>query len=176
MGGKYRNLHGIDKAHKLLDIGFPLPYFTVFVGYTLILLIDKVLFESHSMEHEHLRESFHSIDPRIRSQSHAEELQQHDKEFIGNNRGYNVFKDEDEAREEEEISEGIRKFLSTADRFSKKMSTALSKKYKKGVKMSRDSNRMRSNTGNPTPSSLKSEIEIIQKDDDFNESGHKENY
>ena len=35
---------------------------------------------------------------------------------------------------------------------------------------------MRSNTGNPTPSSLKSEIEIIQKDDDFIESGHKENY
>ena len=32
-------------------MGFPLPYFLVFVGYALILMIDKVAFDSHSLHH-----------------------------------------------------------------------------------------------------------------------------
>ena len=32
---------------------FPLPYFLMFCGYTLILLIDKVLFDTHSLFDDH---------------------------------------------------------------------------------------------------------------------------
>ena len=35
------------------DSPFPLPYFLVFLGYTLILIIDKVLFDTHALfDHE----------------------------------------------------------------------------------------------------------------------------
>jgi zinc transporter ZupT len=36
------------------DAVFPLPYFLMFCGYTLILVIDKVLFDTHALfDHEH---------------------------------------------------------------------------------------------------------------------------
>jgi len=34
-------------------MGFPLPFFLVFLGYVLILTIDKVAFDSHSLHHHH---------------------------------------------------------------------------------------------------------------------------
>ena len=36
----------VDKGQ---DTYFPLPYFLVFCGYTLILIMDKVLFDSHAI-------------------------------------------------------------------------------------------------------------------------------
>lgn len=43
-----RNLHGggVESA------GFPLPFFIVFLGYALILFIDKVAFDTHSLGHD----------------------------------------------------------------------------------------------------------------------------
>lgn len=36
---------------------FPLPYFLVFCGYTFILIIDKVLFDTHALfDHDHENE------------------------------------------------------------------------------------------------------------------------
>jgi zinc transporter 1/2/3 len=44
------------------DDGFPLPYFLVFCGYVLILLVDKVLFDTHSLvdpgHEDHVKKSF----------------------------------------------------------------------------------------------------------------------
>jgi hypothetical protein len=47
----HRHLHGVENIHEMLELGFPLPYFMVFAGYTFILLIDKVIFDSHSLDH-----------------------------------------------------------------------------------------------------------------------------
>ena len=38
--------------HDEFAMGFPLPFFLVFLGYALILFIDKVAFDTHSM-HSH---------------------------------------------------------------------------------------------------------------------------
>jgi hypothetical protein len=35
---------------------FPLPYFLAFVGYTLILIIDKVMFDTHALFDDHQRD------------------------------------------------------------------------------------------------------------------------
>ncbi len=44
---------------------FPLPYFLVFVGYTLILVIDKVMFDTHALfDHDHDDDHAHDVpDP-----------------------------------------------------------------------------------------------------------------
>lgn len=184
LGGVYRNLHGIDSAHKLLDLGFPLPYFMAFLGYTMILLIDKVMFDSHSSEHEHeIRESFRSsvVEKRGRSNSHDHKSQGNTDlvlNIAANKLKYEEFKDEDEdaqVPEAEEFSEGIRKFLSTTDRFSKRMGDALSKKYKRGaVRGQRDVFKMKSNTGTPVLANpFGTGVEDSSKDDDVIEGPSK---
>jgi zinc transporter 1/2/3 len=44
------------------DAAFPVPYFLVFCGYVLILLVDKVLFDTHSLvdhgHEDHVKKSF----------------------------------------------------------------------------------------------------------------------
>jgi len=50
---EYKKAKGGDAADK--DEFFPLPEFLVFCGYTLILIIDKVMFDTHALfddEHE----------------------------------------------------------------------------------------------------------------------------
>lgn len=150
----------MDGEHKFLELGFPLPYSMVFLGYAFILLIDKVMFDSHSLVHEHepIRESFRKsiIDSRRRANSHVDlnGIEGSNKAYE-DQKNYSEFKDEDEPyddqSEAEEINEGIRQYLSKADRFSARMSYALSqKRFKKGGKRNRDNNRMRSNTGEPS--------------------------
>ena len=50
----HRHLHG--GAAKDGEMGFPLPFFIVFVGYSFILLIDKVAFDTHSLSHNDAHE------------------------------------------------------------------------------------------------------------------------
>lgn len=171
LGGVYRNLHGIDNVHEFLELGFPLPYFAVFVGYTFILMIDKVIFDSHAIEHknDHFRDSIRlsTVNKRQRSNSNANQ-DANGIQFVSNFASggrpletfqkYNEFKDEDEIEgnqnDDIDISEGIRQYLSKADRFSARIGEALSKKYTKGER-SREIdivNRMRSNTGDPSNS------------------------
>lgn len=45
MAGNWNEL----MATKGVDKPFPLPYFLLFLGYTLILIIDKVMFDTHSI-------------------------------------------------------------------------------------------------------------------------------
>lgn len=159
LNGNHRNLHGVDNVHEFLELGFPLPYFMVFLGYTLILILDKVMFDSHSLVHDHdhnpVRESFRkSLIGRRRSNSHAElDLDlRNGKAAYEDNKNYNEFKDEDDAGDNEEdgINEGIRRFLSKADRFSARMSSALSQKHKKGVGRARANMGLnKANTGEP---------------------------
>lgn len=49
MGGRrMKGLHGDGDGH------FPLPFVLVFAGYTFILLVDKVMFDSHALfDHDH---------------------------------------------------------------------------------------------------------------------------
>lgn len=158
LGGIHRFLHGTDNVHEFLELKFPFPYFMVFVGYTFILLIDKVLFDTHSLHHknENLRDSIMRVNhKRQRSNSQSNDID--GINFY--NQKYNEFKDEDEVESQNDdidISEGIRQYLSKADRFSARMSEALSKKHKNRKRNSRDANfngsRIRSNTGDPTNS------------------------
>ena len=67
-------------------------------------------------------------------------------------------------------------YLLISYRFSKKMNHALSKKYKKGVKISKEGYRGRSNTDSKPPSSLRSEIELVDRVNDVVEIERKENY
>jgi len=157
-----RGLHGTDSAHEYLELGFPLPYFLVFVGYTFILLIDKVMFDSHALAHDHednkWRESFRKSliesDTRMRSSSHADfEAEVNGNVKSDNKKSYNEFRDEDEPEvqeneEDDVINEQIRKYLSKADRFSARLDSELAQKYKKGRKNRRNS-QMKSNTGDP---------------------------
>ena len=48
-----RTLHslGAEKIHDREKEAFPLPFLLVFIGYALILTIDKVAFDSHSLHH-----------------------------------------------------------------------------------------------------------------------------
>ena len=144
-GNHHRGLHGIDNVHEFLELGFPLPYFMVFIGYTLILLIDKVMFDSHSLVHGHehnpIRESFRkSLMSRNPSNSNIDlkSNPKSDQETFEDQKNYSEFKDEGDHGEDNDdgISEGIRQYLSKADRFSAKMNSALSQKYKKGSKRS----------------------------------------
>lgn len=161
LGGVHRNLHGIDNVHEFLELGFPLPYFMVFCGYTFILILDKVMFDSHSLVHEHgdknaLRESFRKslFDNRRRSNSQADlhSHQNNGKAGFEDNKKYNEFNDEDEHVEEtgdDGINEAIRHYLSKADRFSARMNSALSDKYSKGTKRGARNANLRANTGEP---------------------------
>ena len=47
----YYALH--EDEDDYLEMTFPLPYLLVFVGYTLILLIDKVIFDTHALFDDH---------------------------------------------------------------------------------------------------------------------------
>jgi zinc transporter 1/2/3 len=174
LGGRHRMLHGVDGVHEFLELGFPLPYFMVFIGYAFILLIDKVIFDSHSAEggHDHFRDS---IMKSNRDSIHSRQRSNSQNEVNGvnfYNQKYNEFNDEDDGtknddavangegsgEKNEDISEGIRQYLSKADRFSARMSEALSKKYTRGQHKSREidlATRMRSNTGDPTASERK---------------------
>ena len=159
-----RDLHGTDNVHEFLELGFPLPYFLVFVGYTFILLIDKVMFDSHALVHNHednkWRESFRKSliesGSRIRrSNSHADfEAEINATRKSDNKKEYNEFKDEDEPtyednNDDDAIDEQIRKYLSKADRFSARLDSELAQKYRKGRTQGRSSN-MKANTGDPT--------------------------
>jgi len=45
---------------------FPLPYFLMFCGYTLILVIDKVMFDTHALfEHEHGEGLVDPVDKKL---------------------------------------------------------------------------------------------------------------
>jgi zinc transporter ZupT len=45
---------------------FPLPYFLMFCGYTLILIIDKVMFDTHALfEHEHGEVLIDPVDRKL---------------------------------------------------------------------------------------------------------------
>ena len=46
-----------------VDNPFPLPYFLMFCGYTLILMIDKVLFDTHSLFEDHEHGNSEGLDP-----------------------------------------------------------------------------------------------------------------
>ena len=46
-----RGLHGAHESGEV-DIGFPVPTFLVFIGYSIILLIDKVAFGNNQF-HNH---------------------------------------------------------------------------------------------------------------------------
>lgn len=145
--------------HEFLEMGFPFPYFMVFLGYTFILLIDKVMFDSHGGAHNHeddlIRESFRRsiMGSRNRGTSHIDlkASMKSDNEVVDDHKNYNEFKDEDEEDDQnyDGISEGIRRYLSKADRFSAKMNTALSKKYRKGMKNSSTASLQKAKTGEP---------------------------
>ena len=65
------------------------------------------------------------------------------------NKNYNEFRDEGEPtyqHHEDDVNEGIRRFLSRADRFSARIDSELSSKYKKGRKSVRKFE-MKANTG-----------------------------
>mmetsp|Transcript_17023 Transcript_17023/g.14962 ORF Transcript_17023/g.14962 Transcript_17023/m.14962 type:complete len:187 (+) Transcript_17023:286-846(+) len=155
-----RNLHGTDNIHEFLELGFPLPYFLVFIGYTFILLIDKVMFDSHALVHDHdenkWRESFRKslIDSNSRKRSNS--LADFEAEINGNEKfedkkDYNEFRDEGDLFEEENddgINEQIRKYLSKADRFSAKLDAELAQRHNRKIAPAR-STQMKSNTGDP---------------------------
>lgn len=152
-----RNLHGIDNVHEFLELGFPLPYFLVFIGYTFILIIDKVMFDSHALVHDHgennkWRESLRKSlrESRGRSNSHAGfEAEINENRMFEDKKNYNEFRDEGEPTDqghEDDVNEGIRRFLSRADRFSARIDSELSSKYKRGSKSVRKFE-MKANTG-----------------------------
>jgi zinc transporter ZupT len=157
-GNPRRELHGVDNVHEFLEMGFPLPYLMVFLGYTFILLIDKVMFDSHELLNDHghnpLRESIrHSLfDTRKRSNSHSDfKLEiSNGKELHEDKKNYNEFKDEDEQNDQEvddNLNEGIRRYLSKAERFSARVDTALSKKHRRGAKRTARNVNLKANTG-----------------------------
>jgi len=52
------------ETEKGIEKIFPLPEILVFAGYTIILIIDKVLFDTHALfDHDHEDENEHAEDP-----------------------------------------------------------------------------------------------------------------
>lgn len=57
MAGLWAGIRGVEDP-------FPLPYFLVFCGYTLILIIDKVMFDTHALfDHDEEGEAGSHLDP-----------------------------------------------------------------------------------------------------------------
>lgn len=102
--------------------GFPLPFALVFVGYAFILLIDKVIFDTHSLVGEHHHGHVH--DP-----VQANFINNAKSSFIKFQRMVSG----DQAMEnnhnncvnEDDINEGIKQYLSRNNKFAIRMSVAL---------------------------------------------------
>lgn len=116
-------------GHDHEDAGFPLPFALVFVGYSFILLIDKVIFDTHSLVGEH--HHGHSHDP-----VQASFINNAKKSFIqpqcsgsmddGHDHNYCI--------NESTINQGIKDYLSKNEKFAVRMSVALgSKQLKKQI-------------------------------------------
>ena len=63
-----RHMIGVQRRRWLPEDGFPFPFLMVAVGYTIILMIDKILFDTHAIfedghdhGHGHKDEARHSI-------------------------------------------------------------------------------------------------------------------
>ena len=110
---------------------FPLPFALVFAGYATILLIDKVIFDTHSLVGEH--HHGHTDDP---VQTHF--IENAKSSFIkfqrmaSDNAGHHHGHDHDShdhdhtgCINESQINEGIKQYLSKNDKFAVRMSVAL---------------------------------------------------
>ncbi|CAI2370247.1 unnamed protein product [Moneuplotes crassus] len=179
----HRNLHGVGGDHELLELGFPLPYFLVFCGYTFILLIDKVMFDSHALVHDHgdnkWRDSFRKslVDPKRSSQTHSSFNQEiNGKKMYEDEKNYNEFRDEDDNQTdqevEEDVNEGIRRFLSKADRFSARIDSELSMKYRKGRKSIRNMS-MKSHTGDPISNGVMAQRKEFMESENNQDDGSR---
>ena len=84
------------------DDPWPMPYFLVFVGYSAILLIDKVVFDTHALVghdgHDHVHHSFANLEAK---QQNGAQINTSD------------------------VEEGIKEYISRADRFATRMSVAM---------------------------------------------------
>jgi solute carrier family 39 (zinc transporter), member 1/2/3 len=83
---------------------FPLPYFLVFCGYTLILVIDKVMFDTHAL-----------FDHNDEAEGTAEQrLNENLKRSFANDGTSKV-------QAQDDLQTGIKEYLSTPDRFSARL-------------------------------------------------------
>ena len=99
--------HDHEKSSNLRhgdhDEPFPLPFFLIFVGYTVILLVDKVIFDTHSLA-DHGHDDGHG---------HVE-VDDYRKSFVEATHKQII--------NDSEIDESIRQYLSRADRFAHRVS------------------------------------------------------
>ena len=104
------------------DDFFPLPFVLTFVGYAFILLIDKVIFDTHSLVGEHHHN--HMDDPA--EQQLTNKIKEHLKEQLLKKE----YKDSDlECLKESDImADEIKAYLSRNDKFAVRMSHALNHK------------------------------------------------
>ena len=107
-------------TEKGVENPFPLPYFLMFCGYTLILVVDKVLFDTHQL-FDKTHGSHDPAEARIQETIKRSLAKVAQAERTGSK--------EDIQAElklvDQEIKESMREYLSSADRFAARMKASL---------------------------------------------------
>jgi len=116
--------HGGDDDH------FPLPFALFFIGYAFILLIDKVVFDTHSLVDGHGGHNHHGHD--LVQQNFVQNVKSSFTKFqkmVSDDDIDKVNGDGCQTKAHEaSINESIKAYLSRNDKFAVRMSTALKKK------------------------------------------------
>ena len=103
---------------------FPLPEVLIFVGYTIILVIDKVLFDTHALfEHDHGGEDHTHVDPatsKLEKNLRASMAASAAMAEAGNLRASRI-------AEREGTQDAMKAYLNPHDRFATRMKASMSK-------------------------------------------------
>lgn len=107
------------------DEAFPLPFALVFIGYTVILLIDKVIFDTHNLVGENHHGHTHDpvqINFMKNARSSFSQLQN-----MASGDGAKESPGQNLCLNEADLNEGIREYLSRNEKFAVRMNVALKK-------------------------------------------------
>lgn len=119
------------------DHDFPLPYALVFCGYAFILLIDRVVFDTHSLVDNHEHGHVHDAVQENFVQNVKSSFIKFQKMLSDDRNGRPNGENSTRINESQLINDGIKQYLSHNDKFAVRMSVALRRKnYNKLVSKS----------------------------------------
>ena len=108
---------------------FPLPTLLLFFGYTLILILDKVLFDTHSLfdhDHEHGGDIQH--DPAAKKLQDGIRRSFANAERTAEMTGDPAAVRKSQAKARDEMQQEMKAYLNPHDRFANRMKASLTKK------------------------------------------------
>ena len=104
---------------------FPLPYFLVFCGYCLILVIDKVMFDTHALFDHDDEHGDHALDPaeqKLQSSIKRSFAQVQMAEM----KGSQVDIRKSMAKADNDLKKSMKEFLSSTDKFAVRLKASMS--------------------------------------------------